>query len=178
MDNLTENEQAYLDYILSRVDALRDHLNRTNLDLDADLGAWLTAISELRAIQGNISNDVSFLATLMVKQYLTERFPIEPFDAAEKAQGAPGLDIDITTADGKRIVGEIKTTVPYQAERRDLGAAQRSSFQKDFKKLNEAEAAHKFFFVTDPLTYEIMHERYVSEIPGVEVVLLPEGNTS
>jgi hypothetical protein len=71
---------------------------------------------------------------------------------------------------GERIVGEIKTTVPYG--KNDLGAQQKTTFRKDFKKLNEANAPHKFFFVTSRRTFEIMQARYAHLIPDVQIILL------
>ena len=46
-----------------------------------------------------MSNDVSFAATLLTKQYLFAKFGVT-FDAAEKPQGAPGIDIDLKATDG------------------------------------------------------------------------------
>jgi hypothetical protein len=77
---------------------------------------WYEFFSELRDIQGNSSNDLSFVATLLAKRYLSQHFQIS-FCAAEKPQGAPGIDIDCRTPAGERIVGEIKTTKPYQRRR-------------------------------------------------------------
>ena len=65
----------------------------------------------------------------MAKQYLNTNYGIDDFDAAEKPQGAPGLDIDIKTRSGQRIIAEIKTIYPYQSD--DFGAQQKNSFKKD-----------------------------------------------
>ena len=72
--------------------------------------SYLTGI---KAALGNLSNDLGFVATLLVKHYL-EHFAIIDFDAAAKAQGAAGVDIEAATADGRTIAGELKTTTPYQ----------------------------------------------------------------
>jgi hypothetical protein len=170
----TANEQAYLSRIRQHVTDLRDLLNACDLADDMDVAAWFDFLSRMRAIQGNTSNDYSFLACILAKRWLAERFDIGDFDAAAKPQGAPGLDIDLLTRDGKRIVGEIKTTVPYSGAKHDLGAQQKASFQKDFSKLNRAEADYKFFFVTDTATFDIVRQRYAQEIPGVEIVLLTQ----
>ena len=164
------NEQAYFERIRQHVTTLFDYLSTNAAPIDDDPEAWFEFIAGIRDIQGNISNVQSFLATMLVKWYLMSRFNLADFDAAEKAQGAPGLDIDVLTDRGERIVGEIKTTVPYG--KNDLGAQQKSTFQKDFKKLNEANAPHKFFFVTSRRTFEIMQARYAHLIPDVEIILL------
>jgi hypothetical protein len=69
-------------------------------------------------------------------------------------QGAPGIDIDVETSEGHRIVAEIKTTVPYKPS--DFGGKQAESFKNDFAKLVEAEAAHKFLFVTDSRAFSAL----------------------
>jgi hypothetical protein len=167
---MTSNEQAYFERIRQHVTMLYDYLSTRAVPIEDDAEAWFEFIAGIRDIQGNISNDQSFLATMLVKRYLMSRFNLVDFDAAEKAQGAPGLDIDARTVDGDRLVGEIKTTVPYG--KNDLGAQQKTTFQKDFKKLNEADATHKFFFVTSRRTFEIVRARYAHLIPDVEIILL------
>jgi len=133
---LMELETRYCIDIAERVSCMRAFLNDYALAEPPDATQWYPFLSELRRIQGNLSSDVSFVATHLAKQFLSSRFEVE-FDAADKPQGAPGIDIDIRTADGKRIVGKIKTMVPYQAT--DFGAQQAADFKKDFAKLAVAE---------------------------------------
>jgi hypothetical protein len=169
----TKAEAAYLNRIRTRLEELRTYLNALTLDEDsAEVHEWYAALAKVKAIQGNMNNDLSFVACLMAKQYLRKHFGVTSFDAAAKPQGASGLDIDVVTPSGERVVGEIKTTVPYSGAVNDLGAKQKEMFRKDFKKLNAADAAHKFFFVTDRATLAVVERRYLNEIPGVKVVFL------
>ena len=117
---LTQLERAQAEAIATRVAELRAFLQGHDLGDEGDPARWYNFLSTIKLIQGNLSNDISFMATLLAKAYLVRRFHLADLDAAEKAQGAPGLDIDVCTRDGHRIVGEIKTTVPYGA--RDFGA--------------------------------------------------------
>ena len=169
---LTLKEQTALETIREKFIALCHYLAESTQPPSEDLDGWFEFIAGFNRLQGNVSIDQSFVATLLAKRYLLDRFPISSFDAADKPQGAPGLDIDIVTDEGQRIIGEIKTTVPYAIERNDLGAQQKTSFRKDFDKLNKEEADRKLFFVTDRDTYDIVRARYAPEIPGVEIVLL------
>ena len=171
----TKLELAYLEEIRRRLKELRAFINTLDLTESTDVRDWYTSLARLRAIQGNVSNDLSFVACLLAKRYLQEHFAITDFDAAAKAQGASGLDIDVYSPNGERIVAEIKTTVPYSGAKNDLGAQQKTSFRKDFAKLNAAQATHKLLFVTDKSTFEVVQRRYLSEIPGVQVVLLDLG---
>ncbi len=172
MTQYTTNEQAYFDRIRRQIDELRSYLDTHELPEDSSPDEWFDYAAGMKAIQGNTSNNLSFLACVLAKRYLAARFDIGDYDAAEKAQGAPGLDIDLTTNGNERIVGEIKTTVPHKEN--DLGSAQKTSFQKDFAKLNRAEAHFKFFFVTNTKTFEVVQQRYIDLIPGVELVLLTD----
>lgn len=172
MADLTIGESRYLEQLRTRLARLRSYLDEALLPADATPERWYRYVAEIRAIQGNVSNDLSFIATLLAKQYLSTRFAIVDFDASTKAQGAPGLDIDVRTAGGARVIGEIKTTVPYAGARGDLGAAQKTTFQKDFDKLNREVAEHKFFFVTNETTYRLVRAKYATYIPGVDIVLL------
>ena len=60
---LTEREQKYCAEISGRVEQLRDFLNKKRLGVCDDLPRWLSYLSSIRIIQGNLSNDVSFVAT-------------------------------------------------------------------------------------------------------------------
>lgn len=62
---------------------------------------------------------------------------------ALKPQGSPGLDVDENTSDGKRIIGELKTTFPYKEN--NLGSNQKSNFIKNFVKLQHNKADYKYF---------------------------------
>ena len=170
---LTERENRYCSEIADRVSQMRQFLNENTLVEPPQPTEWHSFLSTLRKIQGNLSNDGSFIATLLAKQYLCSKFGIE-FDAAEKPQGAPGIDIDIETAEGHRIVAEIKTTVPYQVS--DFGAQQAASFKKDFAKLYESKAMHKFLFVTDSVAFSVLQkDKYTKLMPGVRIVHLVTG---
>ncbi len=170
---LTPREQKYCDEIAGRIDRLRALLNERTLNTQGAPAVWYEFLSALKQIQGNSSNDMSFIATLLAKRYLADRFHVA-FCAAEKPQGAPGIDIDVTSTDGERIVGEIKTTVPYQAV--DFGAQQASMFKKDFTKVAAAEAKHKFLFVTERAAFDVLKKpKYLKLIPGVRIVLLTTG---
>jgi hypothetical protein len=172
MSEHTVKERAYFERICQHITALSEFLATTPQPEAGATLEWFEFIAKVRAIQGNISNDQSFLGTMLAKLYLMQHFDLGDYDAAGKEQGAPGLDIDIRLDTGERIIGEIKTTVPYGEK--DLGAQQKDSFRKDFKKLNEAQADYKFFFITNPRTLEIMQRRYFQEIPDVKIVFLAQ----
>jgi hypothetical protein len=168
----TDGEHAQLAKIRESILNLSEYLRLAPLpDIEASDDQWFDYLSRLAVILGNTSNHVSYVATLLAKIYLVATVPgFVPFDAAKKAMGAAGLDIDERTRDGRRVIAEIKTTVPYGAS--DLGSAQRSSFYKDFAKLNREEADHKFFFVTNDRTFSLMKSKYAEHIPCVRIVLL------
>ncbi len=85
-------------------------------------------LHSIKSIQGNFNNDIGFVSTLLAKQYLEKTYDLQGFNAADKPQGAPGLDIDVKLQDGRHLVAEIKTTSPYKSN--DLGAQQINSFKK------------------------------------------------
>jgi hypothetical protein len=169
---LTDREREAVQRVLTRIEELARFLKRKPLLVDAPPKTLYRYLARMKAIQGNADNAVALVSCLMAKEYLSKRLDMmESFDAAHKAQGAAGLDIDEKTRRGQRVVAEIKTTVPFRAD--DLGAAQRTAFEKDFAKLRDARAAHKYFFVTERRTYEVMRARYADQLRGVKLVLLP-----
>ena len=151
--SMTDREQKRFREVLSVFQRVREFLCNMTPDSE-DVRTWLRYLTLLKALQGNSSNDMSFLACLLAKQYLEARHGPLGLDAGAKAQGAAGLDIDVNTAGGARIVAEVKTITPYRV--RDFGANQRSAFKKDFAKLHAAVAAHKYLFVTDSVAYQVL----------------------
>jgi hypothetical protein len=146
----SDSEERVRSAILEKDRALRLYLAGHDLAASDDPAKWLIYLTGIKNVLGNISNDAGFVATLLVKRYLAQRFGISDFDAAAKAQGAPGVDIEARTADGKTVIGELKTTKPYQP---GFGAAQRTTIIKDLTRLAAATADHRFMFVTDADTF-------------------------
>lgn len=170
---LSVHELTIMKDIERRLKAMHAHLS-TEVPALEDTTAWFSYLAELKAIQGNSSNIVSFVATLLAKQYLEKCYGLTSFDAAEKPQSAPGIDIDVILPDGRRLVAELKTTNPYKPK--DFGAQQKKTIKKDFNKLAKAEVDIKLFLVTDPMTFIfIKKEKYQAMLHGVTVVLLTTG---
>jgi len=164
-----------LELIAAKIAALKEFLNAEPIpDLNTPIDNWLRYLTTMKGIAGNASNAMSFVAAVMAKRYLHQTLSMQPFDVAVKAQGAPGLDIDARTLDGKRVIGEIKTTTPYKGS--DLGAQQKTTFRKDFDKLQHGAAEYKFFFVTDETVFSLMKGKYSTQLTGVTVVLLTTGD--
>jgi len=171
----TQPETNYLaGTIVVKIGQLKEYVNANpSPSADASAEDWYRYISELLSTTGNTHNWASFVACLMAKDYLCRVLPMVPFDVSMKPQGAPGLDIDEVTVTRQRVIGEVKTTTPHLAN--DLGAQQRTSFIKDFDKLNHAVADQKFLFVTNKTTFDIIKSRYAGSLRSVKVVLLPAG---
>ena len=126
---IEENEIQYLTAIRTKDSRLRDFLNSKPFPDMSSSETLFQYLTEIKSILGNHHNDISFVASLLAKDFLIERFAGLTWDAAEKAQGAAGLDIDLGWND-LRIIGEIKTTMPYQ---KGFGAQQKAAIKKDLK---------------------------------------------
>jgi hypothetical protein len=172
---LTPAELRACEAIQAKDRALREFLSLNVLPPTPNAAQWLSYLTGIKHALGNLNNDLSFIATLLVKKFLHERFAITDFDAGGKAQGASGIDVQAATADGKSIAGEIKTTKPYQP---GFGAAQRTSILKDLTRLASTTADYRFMFVIDPEAFQALCEKgLASRVPGVEIVDLVTGTT-
>jgi hypothetical protein len=81
----------------------------------------------------------------------------------------------VKALDGKVIIGELKTTKPYQP---GFGAAQRVSILKDLRRLASTGADHRFMFVIDADAFEALQGKTIaSQAAGVEIVDLVTGKT-
>lgn len=172
---LTGAEARFCDLIRHKDHALRRFLEDNTLPADVDARSWLDYLAGIKSVLGNLNNDLSFVSTLLIKKYLNERFGIADFDAAGKAQGAAGVDIEARTETGQTIVGELKTTKPYQP---GFGAAQRASVIKDLTRLAQSPADYKIMFVIDADAFSALcRPIFASRAPGVEIVDLVTGAT-
>jgi hypothetical protein len=165
----SDSEERARAAILEKDRVLRLYLAEHHLSPADDPAVWLAYLTGIKNLLGNVSNDLGFIATLLVKFYLAQRFGIADFDAAAKAQGAAGIDIEARTADGQTVIGELKTTKPYQP---GFGAQQRATIIKDLVRLATATADHRFVFVTDADAYAILCKpSWAARAPGVDMCL-------
>lgn len=169
---LSDLEREYSTTIHTKLRELRDFFSEAPLDPEAHPIEAYRFLSRLKGVLGNLNNDISYVATLMAKEYLSQHFDISSFDAAAKPQGAAGIDVEFRTPDGRRIAAEIKTTFPYQP---GFGAQQRATISKDIEKLKKSDADAKFLFVTEQLTFESVKKVRAWTGAGIRVVLLPGG---
>ena len=72
MASYTQGEQACLQRVAKRLTQLRDFLNSTNFEQGLDITQWFEYLAKVKSIQGNINNDISFIACLMAKNYNTQ----------------------------------------------------------------------------------------------------------
>ena len=108
--SLTEKEQRAVQQTRQRIIRLGAFFAKNippESDAAAERFAYLTMFKDEL---GNINNDVSFLATLLAKAYLVKNLGIVPFDAAAKAQGAPGGPEELTAT-----TAGADTSIPYLA---------------------------------------------------------------
>jgi hypothetical protein len=172
---LTPAELRFCDTIREKDRRLRLFLANAGLPTSADAHEWLTYLTGIKTALGNLNNDLGFVATLLVKRYLERRFGIVDFDAAGKPQGAAGIDIKASTPNGLNILGELKTTKPYQS---GFGAQQRTQIIKDLNRLAASKADHRFMFVVDADAYSALCKPPLTRrAPGVEFVDLVSGKT-
>jgi hypothetical protein len=171
---MTEKEKKYCAQIHEKNQRLRMFLNDNALS-EPKSSKWFDFVTQIKNILGNINNDLGFLATLLAKDYLLKRFGVNSFDAAVKAQGAPGPDIEVTTSKGEVIRCELKTTHPYQP---GFGAAQKTEILKDLRKLSACSATYKFMMVTDTDAFiALCKKSYASLAQGIEIVNLLTGES-
>lgn len=173
-NKLSNEEIDYIESLSKKIDQVRAFLTDdvpSNF-ANEDVIEQYEAMKGFRRIMGNIDNDLSFLGCLLIKEFLNQRHSFSELNMALKPQGSPGLDVDEKTTNGKRIIGELKTTYPYKEN--DLGANQKNTFMKDFEKLQQNVADIKYFFVTESKTFDIVRSKYSQYLKGVNLVLLPQ----
>ena len=171
---MTVNELPQIRAVREKLEKIRGLLNSTPLDDTTAMDEWHACLKAMKEVVGNAHNDMNTIACLLAKDYLGRKLPMTPYDALAKAHGARGLDIDETTTAGHRVIGEIKTTGAFG--HRDVRSPQKEAFEKDFARLHDADAEHKFFFVVDPEIFGIDRRKYAAQVRGLTVVLLPSGD--
>lgn len=166
-----ETEKAELHKAINKLEKVNHYLNSIYFDdEDLDLFELFKYFNTVKEFLGNFNTDVSYLSCLLAKSYLCSQFDDLDFDASRKSQSAPGLDIDVTAKDSKRIIAEIKTTIPYKQN--DFGSQQTDCLRKGFSKLHNHTADYKFLFVTDKNAYSILNTKYLDELNDIRLILL------
>jgi len=170
---LTQEEMKMLEKVKDKFLKLNDLLNNSEYNVSIDLYEQYIYLNEFKRIMGNYNNDLSYIACLMVKQYLLKKHNFSHLDMSIKKQATSGLDIDEITLENERCIAEIKTTFPF--EKNDFGGNQKTRFRDDFKKLKENDAKFKYMFVVEEKSFNILKKKYISELVGITTVLLPSG---
>lgn len=167
-ENMTRKE---IDAVYKSFHKLESLRNALFTDVNTgDIYEVFKYFNRIKEIMGNFNTDVSFITCLMAKDYLCNQFDLEYFDVSEKSQSAPGPDIEVYTAEGKKIIAEIKSTIPYKDN--DFGSQQIDSLRNDFSKLKKSSADYKYMFVTNESAYNILNKKYSAELDGIMLVLL------
>ncbi len=171
---LKPNEQAGLDQLVQKLKDLQSVVNRQlPINTPVDWSAWSAFLADIKQATGNLSNEASFVAVMLAKQYLKAKHSdLNDYNAAAKPQNAPGLDIDELTLNGRHIIAEVKTMEPNGQS--DFGANQSVQVIKDLVKLESTPADFKYFFVTNRRAEQVVRtkEKYTQHLKSIEVVLL------
>jgi hypothetical protein len=150
--------------INEKMDGLKTFFINQDLQINENnVKAVLNKLLELKAILKNIDNNIHFLSYFAANSFLKEKHDVE-IDL-DKATGQGGLDIEVGD-----IVGEIKTTSP--CGNGDFGANQKDHIKKDLERLDLSFAKHKYFFVIDEETEQILRRKYSKSYPSVKIVNL------
>lgn len=159
-----------IEKIKIKLSKLKEYINNNSFE-ELNYEDLFSYMLSLKSIIGNYNNDISALACLMAKDYILNNLEIKgDFNVLLKPQGAPGFDIDEMTIDGKRVIGEIKTTVPYKGT--DFGAMQKLSIDKDIDKLLNETAEYKYFFVTNVESFNILNSKFELLKRKIELIYL------
>jgi hypothetical protein len=168
---LTNLEINKLNNISNIINLLKNNLLNNKFDNNnLNLEYWYNYLNNIKDIIGNFNEKLSFISCLLAKKYLMEIYKIENFDVALKSQSATGLDIDINTIDGKRIIAEIKTTNALNEN--NLGAKQKESICEDLNKLKNKVADYKYLFLTEVNTYNIVKRNYEEKYKDIKIIIL------
>jgi len=124
-------------------------------------------VKKQKEIIGNIDMDIHFLTSYLANSFLGKRHGVT-IDMT-KAVGSSGMDIEL-----EQVVAEIKTTTPYLEN--DFGARQKETIKKDLERLENADKKHKYFFVIDDKTEQILKQKYSKHYPSVKIVNLLDEN--
>lgn len=167
-------EQRSLESVAHRLERLRGFLDAHPIPTpEQNAAEWFNFLNGIKRLLGNLNHSLDLTAMLLVKEYLTTKHSDVEFDTAGKSWGAPGLDIDVMTRAGQRIVAAVKTMSPRHEN--DFGSQQKSAVLRDFAKLAAAPAEHKYLFLTAPEAFAVIWRRYRERVEGVVVVSVADG---
>lgn len=107
-------------------------------------------------------------AVLLALQHLKEKHP-DVKNWETKLGSDSGVDI---IGDEDKVVGEIKSTIPYGGNR--LGAAQATSIKHDLDKMKKYHSASKYFFILDSVAKTAVIHKFQNELNDIKVLAIKE----
>ncbi len=110
-------------------------------------------------------------AVQLAEQYLRKIHPdIQNWET--KLGSDSGVDIVGYSNNEEKIVGEVKSTIPYGGNR--LGAAQATSIKHDLDKMKKYHGTSKYFFILDSITKTAVIHKFQNELDDIKVLAIKE----
>ncbi len=130
----------------------------------------LEVLSEWRRLFCGIEQDVYYLATHLMQQYLVERHQIEFINPCIKQLDQHTYFYEQT--DGEKIATILKTASFEIAD--DHITNQRTMFLKECRILNQTKAAVQYYFVIEENAYDFIEKNYKQYLGNIQHILLPK----
>ena len=167
---MNKKEQDDFIEISKRLIKVRDYLNNSYSSYSiSDLDDMLEDFINVKDLLGNLGSVINFLTLQKAKLFLEKKFNQNIPDILLKDVNTPGMKINFSLNNGKRVIAEAKTTTPIG---QTFGSKQREEISKVLDKLICSEADYKYLFVTNEDTARILHIEYSKELVGVTVELI------
>jgi len=141
--------------------------NVDSIELLQEIDSLVAKKKELSSVNIKIHSN----AVQLAEQYLKKIHPdIQNWET--KLGSDSGVDIVGYDNNKEKIVGEVKSTIPYGGNR--LGAAQATSIKYDLDKMKKYPGASKYFFILNSIAKTAVMHRFQDELDDIKVLAIKE----
>ena len=141
--------------------------NVDSLELLREIDSLVEKKKELSSVNIKIHSN----AVQLAEQYLKKIHPnIQSWDT--KLGSDSGVDIVGYDNNKEKVVGEVKSTIPYGGNR--LGAAQAKSIKYDLDKMKKYPGTSKYFFILNSLAKTAVMHKFQDELEDIKVLAIKE----
>lgn len=141
--------------------------NVNSIELLQEIDSLVHKKKELSSVNIKIHSN----AVQLAEQYLKKIHPnIQSWDT--KLGSDSGVDIVGYDNNKEKVVGEVKSTIPYGGNR--LGAAQAKSIKYDLDKMKKYPGTSKYFFILNSLAKTAVMHKFQDELEDIKVLSIKE----
>lgn len=173
-EDLAYRDLELFQKIMMKMDTVQQYfrVNNHRHFAEESLVSQCEVICEWRRLFGKIEQDVNFLATQLMQEFLLERYHLESIPSHIRQQDIYTFLYEDQTTSGEKLAAVLKTAPPALSS--DFAPSQRRMLIQDCRNLNYSKGKILYYFVIEESTFNIIEKNYKQYLGDIQLILLPK----